>query len=345
MKKYMHISLSMILVLGFSGCEKVFLGEIEQNTVLNNFDVFAEDFEEKYGLFQVRGIDWAEMCSVYREELESDPTEDRLYQVLTGIMVALGDPHVSLSHPTGKFKSFTGGLYGELERAGYRDMDFKVVLDHYLEFIDSIPERICYGKVGGDLGYIFMPEIHDEPAFYESYMKQAMNDLADTRGLILDLRNNDGGEDESTRTILGFFTDQEVLYMRSRYKTGPGPDDFSEEYVWRTAKVEGSPYANPVVLLTNRYTVSSGEVLAMGMKKLKNVTHLGDTTAGAFSDAVSRQLPNSWGYSLSVGDYRDADNISHEGIGMIPGVRLVNTGQDLAQGRDAVLEEAIRLLH
>ena len=70
------------------------------------------------------------------------------------------------------------------------------------------------------------------------------------------------------------------------------------------------------------------------------ITHMGDTTTGGFSDVVKRQLPNGWFYGVSVGDYRNADNVSLEGIGIVPDVLVKNTAEDLEMGRDKMLEAA-----
>ncbi len=334
----------MATALLVCGCTNLLIEEPVPNGPLQNFDVFGRDFAEKYGLFEVRNVNWSTLLQKYRAPLALHPTEDNLYDALTGLILELDDSHVSLSHPTGAFESFTGGIYGRLERQQYRDMDFDLVKDSYLSLTDSIPERIYYGTVADGIGYIYLPEIHDEPAFYSSYMPQVLTSLKDTRGIIVDVRNNSGGEDESSCVIAGFFTANTIHFMTSRYKVGSDPNEFGEPRNWYVKPSTGEPYLKPVVLLTNRYSVSSAEVFAMAMRSFAHVTQVGDTTTGAFSDAVSRQLPNGWGYSLSVGDYRAADNVSFEGIGLAPDVVVENTADELDAGIDRVLETAIGIL-
>ncbi|MEQ9440881.1 MAG: S41 family peptidase [Cyclobacteriaceae bacterium] len=53
-----------------------------------------------------------------------------------------------------------------------------------------------------------------------------------------------------------------------------------------------------MLLLTNRYTISAGETFTLAMHSFNQVTQMGDTTTGAFSDAVGRELPNGWMFSL-----------------------------------------------
>ena len=68
---------------------------------------------------------------------------------------------------------------------------------------------------------------------------------------------------------------------------------------------------------------------------------MGDTTAGGFTDVISRELPNGWLYFVGVGDYRDAAGKSEEGIGVAPKIYAINLKSDIDAGKDKVLEQAI----
>lgn len=77
------------------------------------------------------------------------------------------------------------------------------------------------------------------------------------------------------------------------------------------------------------------------MNQNATVTQAGDTAFGIFSDNPKRELPNGCIYSVSSGDFRAADGKSYEGIGLAPQIRIVNTKEDIAAGRDKVLEAAL----
>jgi carboxyl-terminal processing protease len=80
------------------------------------------------------------------------------------------------------------------------------------------------------------------------------------------------------------------------------------------------------------------------MSRIDHVTIVGDTTSGAFSDMNSRELPNGWIYTLSIGDWRTFDGISYEGIGLPPDIVVQNDSTDVANGRDEALEKAISII-
>ncbi|MEQ8705080.1 MAG: hypothetical protein RIC19_14235 [Phaeodactylibacter sp.] len=56
------------------------------------------------------------------------------------------------------------------------------------------------------------------------------------------------------------------------------------------------------------------------------------------------ELPNGWGYSMSIGEWRAADGRSYEGIGLPPDEVVQNVRADYLNGRDEALERAIELL-
>ncbi|MEO1449927.1 MAG: S41 family peptidase, partial [Bacteroidota bacterium] len=233
---------------------------------------------------------------------------------------------------------------GRRNRAEYEDFEFSDVTTNYVDIIDSAGDWAYHGLIGNDIGYIYLPEIHDIPDDWDGYLTAVLEGFSNTKGLIIDARDNDGGEDESARRIAGYLTDIERPYMRSQYKIGPGPDDYAPWREWSIIPVTDKPYLKPIILLTNRYTFSAGETFTLAMRTIPHVTIMGDTTGGGFSDAVERQLPNGWLYRMSVGDYRDQDGISYESFGVPPDIRLVNTTEDLENNVDNVLEAAIDAL-
>lgn len=94
-------------------------------------------------------------------------------------------------------------------------------------------------------------------------------------------------------------------------------------------------------MLTSRTTGSAGETFTLAMRENENVRHWGDTTQGIFSENPRRELPNGWIYTISVGDYRNAEGISLEGIGIAPQVIAVNSKEDILAGQDSVIEKVL----
>ena len=133
-----------------------------------NFDVFGQDFQEKYGLFQQKGIGLAITFGLnIVPALEAEPTEAKLYEVLTAL---LSEPKRLAYRTQRTRKAFPhllkGGSMANWKEKVIRTLISGWLLDKYLHVIDSVQERIYYGSLEGDIGYIYLPEIYDEPGFF-----------------------------------------------------------------------------------------------------------------------------------------------------------------------------------
>lgn len=342
--KFSPIILSISLLLSLSACQELLIGDPVPNTIMDNYQTFVDDYADHYGIFQVKQVNWDSLAMEYEAQLSANATNAGLFNAITGLQGELNDSHIFLYAPDHDPVFYRSGIMGVLDRADYQDFDFELVLNQYLSLTDSVNDIIYYGTVENNLGYIYLPQIFDEPSFFEKQMPEILASLADTKGLIIDIRDNDGGEDESSRMIASFFADQRHLYAITRYKIGPGTDDFEPAREWYVSPNAEGTYSKPIVLLTNRFSISAGETFSLAMKTFPNVIQVGDTTTGAFSDVITRELPNGWIYGLSVGDYRDGNNMSLEGIGLAPDIRIVNTEAELQAGQDRMLERAIQEL-
>ena len=114
----------------------------------------------------------------------------------------------------------------------------------------------------------FSQEIYDElDAGLEKLNKQGMDSI------IIDLRNNEGGNGFESRTVASLFTSDPIPYYLTLYKDG-------EYQVVSESKETGKGKWDsiPVVVLVNGQTVSAGEILTHYLKGSKNVTIMGNTT-------------------------------------------------------------------
>jgi C-terminal processing protease CtpA/Prc len=168
-----------------------------------------------------------------------------------------------------------------------------------------------------------------------------MEKLKDTKGLIIDIRNHGGGDDEVSRYISGFFAADKKLFMTVRKRNGKARTQFTAPQYWYVEPAAKGTYTKPIMLLTTRWTASAGETFTWAMNTQAHVQQMGDTTAGGFSDVISRELPNGWLYFVPVGDYRNANGESEEGRGVAPKIFMINTKEDILSGTDKVLEAAI----
>ena len=212
----------------------------------------------------------------------------------------------------------------------------------------KMPEITWYGMLneGKDkIGYINLNTFTGEPA---KPMRLAFLDLKKqgAEKLILDLRNNGGGNVNAAEFLASHFTEKEVTVGYTCYKTGPGHNDFSKLYRNSLSPAdEDIRWIKPVVLLVNRGCFSSANDFACIMKALDNVTLAGDTTGGGGGLPMSSELPNGWIVRFSSSPSFDADGNPVE-FGIAPDIILDDMKEeDINRGVDSYIESARKLIN
>ncbi len=344
----MRNSFLLIISLGllFSSCDKALLGPEIENTPESNFEYFWKDYSDHYANFRVKNIDWDAVYEEYRPQITASSTDEDLFNVLTSMQELLNDGHVSLYTGLPDITFYGSGPGFALAIQDIYPFYEKSWVEPYLvNEINSLGEdQIIYGLLEDNLGYLYIGEMYEDLKLWGEVMDDVVAQLGDTDGLVLDLRDNGGGEDEAGRFITSYFTDSEAPYQNVRFKNGPGPNDFEEVRRWSIAPGRSTLYTKPIAVITDRYCISAGETFALALKTLPQMIHVGDTTTGAFSDTNDRELPNLWKYRIPVAEVKDQNEISYEGIGLIPEHVVRNTNEEIANGVDKMLEKAIEVL-
>src|SRR5678815_4577801 len=91
-----------ILALSLSSCEKVFFNFLPENTPTEVFNEMWKTFDEMYGPFEERNIDWDAIYSQYAPQVNDDLSDDQLFDVLGSMIALLNDGHVSMTAPNKK---------------------------------------------------------------------------------------------------------------------------------------------------------------------------------------------------------------------------------------------------
>ena len=334
--------LTILVAILFSSCDNMLLEKEMPNNPVENFNALWNEFDAKYGLFQVKNIDWDSVYTIYRPQIDEYSSDDELYNVLTGMLEILNDNHVALVPTNPKYPFFQSGILGKMD--SINDFDLNIIKTNYLTNPKFEDPFFTYGLLSNNVGYIHIEGFSDLPKNLKKPMNIILNSLKETNGIVIDVRGGYGGEDIAGQFIAGCFTNNTIPYMKTRVKSGPGINDFTEFENW-SIKPEGDfQYLKPIVVLTHRFTISARETFCLAMKVLPQVTFVGDTTSGAFSNQINRELPNGWGYSISIGQWVDANEVCYEGIGLAPDIVIQNKKQDVINGIDKTLEKAIEIL-
>ena len=334
LKKSLVIAALAVILFG---CEKMFI-EPPAKDPEAIFENLWTTFQEQYAPFAERNIDWQAEYNTYRPMVSSSTTDSELFSILSEMLGTLDDGHVSLTAPDRDI------FYSnKIRRELIDDELFSIpIVKTYLEagYKEGDENSYIYGKIkNNNVAYIYFDYVAENFFKLNDFLKE----FPDVGGYVIDMRHNQGGDFTYCFSEIGRLTDQQRFVFKSKTKTGKGPDDFDHWYEWNI-KPEGEYVNKPIVVLTDRFTISAGERSVMAFATLPNVTTMGDTTNGAHGTMIGRELANGWFYSLVPQKVELADGKSYEGIGLAPEIYSKNLLSDMEDGIDQTLQNAIDVL-
>lgn len=328
--------LFIVTGIGFllSACEETFVKPPESNPEAV-FENVWKTFDEEYAPFEERGVDWNEAYNDFRPQVNANTTDDELFGVLTQMLQLFDDGHINLTTPNRQI-FYSNKIKNELIDD---DLFNKDVIKTYLEpgFKVGDEESYLYGKVKNEsVAYIYFDYVGDNFFVLNDFLNQYNN----LNGVIIDLRHNQGGDFTYCFSEIGRLTNQTRYVFKSKTKNGKSRNDFTDWTEWYI-NPKGEYFNKPLVVLTDRYTISAGERAVMAFMTLPNVTVVGDTTNGAQGTMIGRELANGWFYSLVTQKVELFDGQSYEGKGLAPEVFIKNLSSEVNLGIDKTLQYAI----
>lgn len=163
-------------------------------------------------------------------------------------------------------------------------------------------KRVNYGfesvkRLEGNIGYINLRGFMDAKRG-EDTVAAAMNFVANTDALIIDLRRNGGGSPQMVALICSYFFGDEKVHLNDLYwRRGDRTDEF-----WTNPKVKGTKYLErDIYLLTSKRTFSAAEEFSYNLKNLERATIVGETTGGGAHPGGSFRLGDHFSAFISTG--------------------------------------------
>jgi retinol-binding protein 3 len=172
-------------------------------------------------------------------------------------------------------------------------------------------------RLEGNVGYLEL-RMFMSPSIGGETAAAAMNLLAHTDALIIDLRKNGGGEPGMVALISSYLFGAEPVHLNDLYFR---PGDSTQQF-WTLPHVPGSRCERkPVYVLTSSRTFSAAEEFAYNLKNLKRATIVGETTGGGAHPGEVRRITEH--FNMFVPSGRAINPITKtnwEGTGVTPDV-------------------------
>ncbi|WP_162527158.1 S41 family peptidase [Sphingomonas solaris] len=167
----------------------------------------------------------------------------------------------------------------------------------------------------------------------DRWLRREIEDIPDLRGVILDLRENEGGEAEVLDRVAGLFANgrQVVLRLNARSE--------------RAEKTSGrAVWLGPLAVLIGPRSASAAEALAAFLDESERAQTVGERTAGALTAGAEHRLPDGGRLTVAEHDVRTPGGARLEAVGLAPRYPVTPTLAQLRAGADPALAKAVALV-
>lgn len=336
MKKIIIPILSLFSVLFF--CNACITEEQYSDTPQGNFEALWKIIDEHYCFFDYKadeyGLDWNAVRAKYAKICESPMTEAQLFEVLGNMLAELRDGHVNLYSSANVarywkwFEDYPANFSDSLQRI-YLGTDY------------MIASGLKYKVLDDNIGYIHCASF--ATGIGDGNLDAVFSALSLCNGLILDLRDNSGGNLTNAEKLAQRFTNEKIRVGYISHKTGKGHRDFSKPEPMYLTPSGGIRWQKKVVVLTNRRCYSATNDFVKNIQRCPNVITMGDKTGGGSGLPFSSEIPNGWSVRFSACPVYDV-NMNQTEFGIDPDIWVSITSFDMQRGIDTIIEAARQYL-
>ncbi len=330
---YCFLFFGTLYLLPAGGCKKAVGLNTPSPTAAAVFEEVRDLMNKRYSLFSVKNINWDSTANYYRSQLSDNTTEKGLFTLIGKMLTTLKDGHVALL--SGKDTATYTSFYTTYPR----NFNLQTVLNNYLKNNYQSAGPIIY-KVENNIGYLYYRSFED--ILTDNALDSIIIAMKSTKGLIIDIRSNNGGKAANAEKLFSRFISSKILLKYEVFKKGPGHTDFYEPQPYYISPA-GKYYEQPVCVLINRGCYSTCNDFALFMSGLPNAKLIGDQTGGGGGIPYEYLLQNGWKLRYTATMTLSPGKTSTEN-GVPATVNAGINAQDEQIGKDPILEKAIQLL-
>lgn len=321
--------LFIIIILSASSC---FDEDKFENSKKGNFDALWHILDERYCFFEEKGVDWDDVYTRYAYRIEEEMSREALFELMAEMLAELKDGHVNLTSP------FDMTRYWKWYEDYPKNFDLDIIEnENYLDKDYKIASGLKYKILKDNIGYVYYGSF--SAGIGTGNLHEVIKNMLTCDGIIIDVRNNGGGQLSNSETFISGFIKEETLVGYMKHKTGKGHNDFSEPFEIKVKPYDGYSFLKQVVVLTNRRCYSAANDFVSAMKAVPTATIIGDTTGGGGGMPFSSELPNGWSIRFSASPRLNTD-MEHIEFGVFPDIEVMMKDEDKEKGLDTLIETA-----
>lgn len=237
---------------------------------------------------------------------------------------------LTLAHPNGtRYEATLFRLFGERRK--------EKLPARPLTELKILPQGIAYFRI----------DSFNDPALAQQFVDQ-FDQIKAAKGLIIDIRDNGGGNSSNTWKILGCLTDApypnfawRARQYRAVARAGGNPEIPFVASSEMIAPDGARLFKGPVAVLISSRTFSAAEDFCVSFVGMHRGILVGEPTGGSTGQPVLFSLPGGGKARFCARHAQMADGSEFVGKGIKPDIPSPQTVADIRNGHDSTLDAAI----
>ncbi len=298
------------------------------------FDQLWEALDRKYAMFVLRPeVDWATLREEYRSRALACKSVTEFAGTCAEMLKPLRDLHVWIQVAGKSVPVFNRPRTANANPSAHRAI---------LGSLHDEGHGVQWAMTDDRIGFIAIYGWGDQAI--PALCLAALEKMRDTRGLIVDVRLNGGGNEDRAMEFAARFLKQEFVYAYSQFRNGPGHTNLTQKFPRKIAARGPWRYDRPVILLIGQKCMSSNESFICMMTGDPDVTTMGDHSCGSSGNPEIINLPLDM--TVSVPRWIDylPDGTPLDERGFRPQVQFKPGPGAFEGARDDLLDAALKRL-
>jgi len=307
---------------------------------------FKEVFPKQYSYASLKGIDWKTLLEKNRAELENAKTNTEFALKLVTMLRTTEDPHLWVEVEGQRLE--TGKMRLVESNYGSKQL-FSLIQDK------KVSNGLMYiAGVIDSVGYISMRDWNTD--FNKLALKpwgdsrnpeitaiDALKELFRYPNLIIDVRENSGGNESFAKDFASYFVKDSIPFEKVKnFNEKKGLFDI-EHFKKLYPNEKKLNYSGNIYVLSGPSVMSSNESFILMMKQVPNAKVVGMKTYGSSGNPTPRELSNGVTVYLPSWQAYTLDGKLIEGNGVEPDIEIITSKKDF-ENNDILIVDVLKMI-
>lgn len=309
------------------------------------FKELSQILPSKYSYASNKNIGWETLLKRNESAFQNAKTTTKFTLLLTNMFAKIEDPHIWIEYE-GKRYIPSAAKLGEIN---YNSK--------YIASIIQNKKTSKYGFIAGNIenvAYISIPnwsnnldelvyKFQDENNTIELSFEDLLKELFKCENLIIDVRENRGGNENYAKAFASYFAKDTIPYEKV-VSFNEQSKKFDNSYIKKVyPNKKELNYSGNVYVLSSSAVMSSNESFILMMKALPNANVVGVTTYGSSGNPKAYNLSNGIKVYLPSWKAFTLEGDLIEGHGIKPDIEITTSEKEFAD-RDVLIDQVLKMI-